>query len=333
VKQPTAMHRLEYALFRGAAALLRSLPERYALGMGSVIGWKAGSLFRIRRKVVRDNLRIAFPESSEGWRRQVARGAFRHLGREGAALFRLQEMTPAEVLARCTVEGIDELRRPLEEGNGVLILSGHLGNWELLALALSAYGLPLDAVAHTQSNPLFDRDVAERRGRFGMQVIPRSEGTWKVLRALQKGRAVLLFADQRVINGEIMVEFFGIPTPTARGPAVFALRTGVPVVVATIRALPGNTARYRMSFVPLAVAKSGDPEEDVRRLTRGYLGAMEDAIRSVPEQYFWLHDRWRGCLPVTEPEASHAVSDYPAGSTDPDNAEKVSSRSTTGDPL
>jgi KDO2-lipid IV(A) lauroyltransferase len=243
-------------------------------------------------------------------------------------------MTPAEVRARCTVEGIDEIRRPLEEGSGVLILSGHFGNWELLALTLSAYELPLDAVAHTQSNPLFDRDVGERRGRFGMQVIPRSEGTWKVLRALQKGRAVLLLADQRVINGDVIVEFFGVPTPTARGPAVFAIRTGVPVVVATIRALPGEMARYRMSFVPLDVVKSDDPEMDVRRLTRGYLATIEDAIRSAPEQYFWLHHRWKGCSPVAEPEAPRAVSEYPAGSTGSDRAEEVSSsRSTTGDPL
>jgi KDO2-lipid IV(A) lauroyltransferase len=301
--------------------------------LGSGLGWTAGSLLRIRRKVVRENLRIAFPAETEGWRRETARASFRHLGREGAALFRLHELSPGEVLDRCTVEGLDELRKPLESGNGVLILSGHLGNWELLALALSAYGLPLDAVAHTQSNPLFDRDVRERRGRFGMQVIPRSEGTWKVLRSLQKGRAVLLFADQRVINGGIMVDFFGIPTPTARGPAVFALRTGVRVVLAPIRALPGRKARYRMDLIPLPVERSDDSEADVRRLTRRYLSAMEDAIRRAPEQYFWVHNRWKGRVIHAKPGSDPAVPDLSTQLTGSDEAAGTTSSSTRiGDP-
>lgn len=301
MRRPTTAHRLEYALFRGAGALLRALPERWALNLGSGIGWTAGSLLRIRRKVVGRNLRIAFPDRSDRWRAEMAAASYRHLGREGAALLRLQEMSPDQVLGRCDVHGLDHLRGPVAGGEGVLILSGHLGNWELLALALSAYGLPLDAVAHTQANPLFDRDVGKRRSRFGMAIIPRSEGTWKVLRSLQKGRAVLLFADQRVIASEVFVDFFGVPAPTARGPAVFALRTGVRVILATIRALPGDTARYRIDLTPLVVERSSDAEADVLRLTRRYLAALEGAIGEAPEQYFWVHNRWKGCPVGEEP--------------------------------
>jgi KDO2-lipid IV(A) lauroyltransferase len=188
-------------------------------------------------------------------------------------------------------------------------------------------------VALTQANPLVDRDVGNRRSRFGMKVIPRSEGTWQVLRSLQKGRAVLLFADQRVIAGEVLVDFFGIASPTARGPAVFALRTGVRVVVATIRALPGSVARYRIDLAPLTVERTADPDTDVVLLTRRYLAALENAIRDAPEQYFWVHNRWKGCATGTEPESLHAVSVHPAGTAGSGHAVETTSPGTgIGDP-
>lgn len=333
MKPPTFAHRLEYALFRGTGALLRALPERTALRAGGALGSAIGSLLRIRRKVVDRNLLIAFPEQSDEWRRRIADAAYRHLGREGAALFCLQEMTPAELLERCEIEGIELVQESIAEGKGVLIFSGHLGNWELLALILSARGLPLDAVAHVQANPLFDANVQARRGRFGMRVIPRSEGTWKVLRSLQGGRTVLLFADQRVISGDIQVEYFGVPSATARGPAVFALRTGATVVTAMIRALPGAEARYRVQISPLLCERTGTQEDDVRALTRAYLAAMEEAIREAPEQYFWLHNRWKGYEQVAKPLASGDISDFPADRAGTNQAESATRQDTSiGDP-
>jgi Kdo2-lipid IVA lauroyltransferase/acyltransferase len=286
---------------RSVSAVLRLLPEPVALGLGWTLGWFVGSVLRIRRRVVRQNLELAFPGRDAAWRRRVASRVFPHIGREAITLMRLDRWTPRELEARTSMEGFDELREAMDEGRGALVLTGHLGNWEIGGGAVAARGIPLDVVAQRQKNPRVNERLQRTRERLGMSVIYRKQAPRDVLRSLRAGRAVAMVADQNVRTGGLFVDFFGVPASTARGPGLFALRTGTPVFVASAIRLPGGRARYRVRFRRLDPGPADQGEAAIRSLTRRYLEALEAAVLEAPEQYFWPHRRWK-----TRPEGRDA---------------------------
>lgn len=302
-------HRLEYHLFRAVSAVLLSLPERLALRVGACLGWTAGVLVRIRRREVDAHLALAFPRKPPSWRRRIARASYVHLGREAVAMFRMAGLDAEAVRARTVLEGLDELRSALDEGKGAVLVTGHLGNWEVGGAALTARGIELDAVAKGMANRRFDRDLVATRRRLGLRVVGMEEAPRAVLRALRAGRAVALVADQNFHRGGIFVPFFGTPAATAKGPALFALRTGAPVFLGTAIREEGWPPRYRVSFRRIEVEASGDLDDDVRRLTEAHTGALERAVRDHPGQYFWQHKRWKTRPPV---EGRDGPSEEPA---------------------
>jgi len=283
--------------------------------VGSALGWFAGAILRIRRRVVDENLARAFPEASRVWRRRTAVRSYRHLGREAAATLILEGSDAPELRERVQVEGLEHVRAPLSEGRGVVILSGHLGNWELGGAGVAARGIPLDVVVRRQSNPLFDERMRQTRERLGMRVVYRADATRSVLRTLRSGGAVALVADQNVREGGIFVDFFGVPASTTRGPALLAGRTGAAVVLAVPLSEPGSRARYRLEFIPLEPEPGLDPDDSVRALTRTYVSALEAAIRGAPSQYFWFHRRWRSRPDGEEPPV---VGEVPPGPLHPE---------------
>ena len=295
-------HRLEYGLYRVLSGLLRGLPESWALGLGALLGWKAGVVFRIRRRAVDAHLELAFPDRSEGWRRRVARASFAHLGREAVAMLRMADLDPSDLRARTTVEGLEAFESARSEGRGVIVVSGHLGNWEIGAAALTARGIPVEAVAKGMANRRFDEELVRTRRRLGVSIVGMEEAPRRVLRALSRGEVTALVADQNFHRDPVFVPFFGRLAATARGPAVFALRTGAPVFlgVALREDDAGSGARYRTLLQPIDFRPSGDHEADVRRLTEVYTAALEELIRAHPEQYFWQHKRWKHRPPPVE---------------------------------
>lgn len=307
MKRPSLRHRAEHLTFLAARWGVRRLPERAALRLGSLLGWFAGSVLRVRRSVVEGNLRRAFPDELPAWRRRIAAKSYRHFGREAVTLLRLEALGPEGLRGRCSLEGAELLEDALGEGRGVILLTGHLGNWEVGGAATAARGLSLDVVAREQANPLFERALGSARERLGMRVVFRHEGPRPLLRALREPRVVALVADQNVSSGGVFVEFFGSPAATARGPALLASRTGAAVVLAAALRVPGPTARYRVRYEPLRFEPSGDPDTDVPHFTRCYLAFLEEAIREAPEQYFWHHRRWKTRPAPEEPPSPRAV--------------------------
>ncbi len=274
MRRPTFRHRLEH------------LGYRLALGV-------AGVVLGVRRKTVRAHLLQAFPDESEAWRRRVARDSFRHVGRESLATFLLGRMSRQDVLDRTEVVGLEAVQAAVDSGDGAILVTGHFGNWEIAGASLAARGVPLDVVVQRQRNPLFDADINRTRERLGMTVIQRSAAPRKVLRSLRDGRAIAIVGDQNLRRGGIFVDFFGRKASTARGAAIFALRTGSPIFLAIIRRLQGYPPRYRLTLEPVAFSPSGDMEEDVLRLTEAHTRHLEEEIVRAPEQYFWQHRRWK----------------------------------------
>lgn len=299
-------HRVEYGLFVGVRALVSALPEPLADALGAGLGAFAGGVLRIRRADVDRHLAWAFPELGEPERERIARASFRHLGREAVTLFRLGGWSRQRVVERTTVTGLEAVRDALEDAGGALLLTGHLGNWEVGGAALAARGVPVDAVAKGMANRRFEHALFQARERLGMRVVEIQDAPREALRALRSGRAVAMVADQNAHRNGVFVPFFGRAASTYRGPALFALRTGVPVFVAFALRRPGPVARYHIAFERLEVDPMGDQERDVRAFAEAYMVAVERAVRDHPDQYFWQHKRWK-TRPPQEPAGREQV--------------------------
>jgi KDO2-lipid IV(A) lauroyltransferase len=288
-RPPTAMHRVEHAGVLAFRAVLRGVGRSGSAAIGGVVG-RLAYYMGVRRAVVEEHLRASFPNEGGRWRRRVARRSYVHLGRETAAMIRLSAVEPAAVRELTTVAGLDSLEAALAEGRGVVLVTGHLGNWEVGGSALAVRGLPVDAVAQRQANPLVERMLLNARERLGMRVIERSRASRDALRSLRDGRLVAFVADQDGRGSGVFVPFMGRPASTHRGPALLALRAGAPLFFG--RALRSG-AGYDVVVRRLDVDRSGPREEAVRRMTGTFTAALESEVRAHPEQYFWQHRRWK----------------------------------------
>lgn len=284
-------HRIEYGLVLAARWLDRLLGPRLASALAAAAGRFVYRVLRIRADVTEEQLRRAFPERDEAWIRAVARGAYEHLGREAVMVIRLSRLGREAIIEATEVEGFDALRAAVAEGNGALVVTGHLGNWEIGGAGVAARGVPLDAVARPQGNPLVDRLINDARERLGMTVVPMGGATKQALRSLRAGRVVALVADQDARRRGAFVPFFGRLASSHRGPALLALRSGAPVFAAVATRLPDDRYRIRLRRIP--VPETEDPARREQQLIAALAAALESWVREDPDQYLWQHRRWK----------------------------------------
>lgn len=307
-------HALEFALLRGALAALDALPEAAALALGAAAGWVAGVVLRVRRRDVDRNLELAYPEADPAWRRRVARASYAHLGREAVSTFRVSARGPVEVARRTTMVGFDAFLAAARAGRGVVLVTGHMGNWELGGAAFSARGLAVDAVAKGMANRRFGDFLDRSRRRLGVRLVELGDAPREGMRSLRQGRVLGLIADQNAREQGVFVPFFGVPAATFRGPALFALRAGAPIFLGVGFREPGVPARYRVVVEEVRFAPTGDLDRDVLTLTAAHTAALERAVRQAPEQYFWQHRRWRTRPPEQRPRGPVSLGDGPTHS-------------------
>ena len=286
-------HRLEYVALRAVIAVCRAVPAGVADRMGVVVGWVVARVWRPRWEVVMRQLRMAFPEANEGWRRRVARASYMHFCAEAVGMFRLVGARRAEILERTRLNGEEVLTEAAGEGRGVMLVSGHLGNWEVGAAGVVARGFPMDIVAARQRNVLFDRYLTGSRERLGMGVIPREEAQHGVLASLKAGRVIGIMGDQDARRAGIFVDYFGHPASTARGPAVLSMRAGATVATFYTIRRAGRKPRYDIHIEPVKEAEGGRGRAAAAAVTRAFTARLEERVRRYPEQYLWHHRRWK----------------------------------------
>ena len=291
-KPVTPQHRLEYAAIRFVVLLLEWLPFRAGSQVGAWLGVLAYRL-GIRARVVETQIAFAFPELGTAAVKSLAKQSYENLGRtslEAALMERRSRQDLLDLFEQ--VDGFEHLEDALRAGRGVLLVTGHLGNWELAGSYIAARGVPIDAIARHMSNRVFEQYLTRVRERFGVKVVFDENAVRQTPRSIRANRVVGFLSDQGVLGlASTFVPFFNRPAKTPRGPAVFALRLEVPVVFVASARLPSG--RYRLVLESIEVPRTGDRESDTVALAEAYTARLEYWIRQYPGQYFWQHRRWK----------------------------------------
>jgi KDO2-lipid IV(A) lauroyltransferase len=285
-------HLLEYFLFEVAGFVLRLFPLRVVQRIGAAAGEFVGVRLGYRRAITKDNLRNAFPEWSVKELNQVLRGSYRSIGTSLFEVLYLPRLSIQDVNKVCRVVNPELIKETCARGQGALMLTAHFGNWELLAEAFySSTNIPLYIIMKPQSNRFVDKKINSWRTQFGNKVVSM-DSVREMLRLLREKNAVGIVADQTAAKESISVPFFGREVPTYEGPAMFCLKTGAPLLMGF--AVRGDDGTYEARFFEVPTKDLQEySRENIYELTRRHVAITERVIREHPEQWMWMHKRWK----------------------------------------
>jgi Kdo2-lipid IVA lauroyltransferase/acyltransferase len=286
-------HRLELAGVRFLIALPGIFPLKISVKLGGCLGVAAFDVFRIRRKVTLENVRLALGGGlGEKERVRIARRSYVNFATSMVEFASLGRLTKRDYLKLVRMTGLENVDAVLREGYGAIAVTGHFGSWELLGGASVANGYAADFLVGEQANELVDDAMNDLRRAAGIGIISRGIAARGVFDSLKRRRIVALLADQDARRAGVFVDFFARPASTFQGPAQFSCRTGCPIVCCYIvrRADETHDAFF---LPPLYPRKEASREEEILRLTREHTRILEDYVRSHPDQYFWAHKRWK----------------------------------------
>ncbi|HKQ78334.1 MAG TPA: lysophospholipid acyltransferase family protein [Blastocatellia bacterium] len=293
---------IEYAAAWTILKIVSLAPRAFALKAGQVVGALAYAVLPHLRRHAEVNLRLAFPHLDERERARIRRGAFRNLGRLLGEVSRFPRLNRENISSIVVYEGLENYLNAVAQGRGVILLTGHIGAWELSVYAHSIYGHPMSFLARRVDNPMVERLAESYRARYGNRSIDKKGSVREVLKTLKSGGVVGILADLNASREEgVFCDFFGVEACTTAGVATLALRTGAIV-------LPGyliwdEKARiHRLHFEPpVETINTGNQKDDVIANTARYAKVLESIIRRHPDQWLWIHRRWR-TRPEGEPE-------------------------------
>jgi Kdo2-lipid IVA lauroyltransferase/acyltransferase len=285
--------RLEARLLAGVGWVARRLPFRAASDLGAGLGHVAHAVLGRRRRIAVENLTRALGDPIDGVpARRVARRAFAQLGRSFVEFLALPALPAAERLERVAFEHAEPIFERQRQGRGLVLVTAHFGNWELLGAAVAARGARVRYLLPPQTNPESDAYLDAVRRRLGIEPVKIGFGMRNALRALRGGDCLGMLVDQDARRVGIHVPFFGRPASTHSGPARLAYRSSCPIGVGIIER--EGRGRFRARFGQLLVP---DPErgeeEEVRRLTAEVTREIEAAVRRRPDHWYWIHRRWK----------------------------------------
>jgi len=264
------------------------------------------------KAVAASNLAFAMPELDPARHEEIVRGVYENLGRVVLSVARMPRLTPANIGRWIEYDGFEHYQRALEKGRGALFMTAHLGNWELSASAHALFGNPMHVMVRPLDNPWLDRMVDRYRRLAGNQTVRKQDAGLKVLRALRNNEAVGILVDQNTTEKDrVFVDFFGRKASASSAFVKLAQRSGA-VVIPGFALWRPEAGKYVLKFYPpLEWSDSGDADQDLVDNTQLCHSLLERVIREQPEQWLWIHRRWK-----TQPEET-AVSDRPAQAARP----------------
>lgn len=305
-KKSTPQIWLEYIIVRAVFGFLSFLPRRIAVKSGILLARIAYPFLGRWRRVGRRNLELAFPEKTEAEREKILKGSVENLGRILGEMSRFPQTTP-ETLAQIIDFRFDPADRAIyekakAEGRGAIIISPHLGNWEMTVFAYSALESPINYLARPLDNPLIEDFTVRLRTRFGNRPINKTNSVSTAIDILRQGKILGILADVNTHQKEgVFVPFFGIPACTSSGVAMLAMRTDA-IIVPICGVWDEKNGRYKVIHGSIIEpARTGDRQQDVIKTTALFTAAVEDFIRRYPDQWLWIHKRWK-TRPAGEPQ-------------------------------
>jgi Kdo2-lipid IVA lauroyltransferase/acyltransferase len=295
--------KLEYYAVLVLIGAIGLLPRRPARSIGAAIGALAFLALSRLRSVGYRNLQIAFPGLSHEQHASILRAEYRSLGWQLAEFCQMRKYTPDNTRSFLRYDGLEHYLAARDAGQGVLILTGHLGAWELSSFYHSLMGYPMSMVIRRLDNDLVDRLVNGIRCRHGNKVVHKDDFARGLISAMRQGETVGILMDTNMTPPQgLFVDFFGTAACTASGMARVALRTGAAV-------LPGfllweeSSQSYVLRFGErIQLIQSDDAEADIIANTALFTSVIEDYIRQYPKQWLWLHRRWK-----TRPEGQPPI--------------------------
>ncbi len=233
--------------------------------------------------------------------RDLAQSVYRQLGRTAVEHARLLSGRTTDLRDRLTITGQEHIAAARHRGRGVILITGHFGYWELLGATVALLGYPITVVAKKLHNPAVNRLMHAGRERLGMAVTSMESAPSAIFKALRRNQCVGLIADQDAGPGGVFVEFLGTRASTYQGPALFALRTGAPIVPCFI--IRSGPEQHHVCFEsPIDAISTGDESADIARTTQAYTEVLTRYIMNYPDHWFWVHRRWKTPVPV---DSSH----------------------------
>ncbi|HVT01941.1 MAG TPA: lysophospholipid acyltransferase family protein [Thermoanaerobaculia bacterium] len=278
-----------YRALRIFAAMARRLPLSLGRGAGSSLGLLAHAVVRRERAKALRNIAVAFPEKTDRERRRIIRDTFIHLGRSLFEICWLPNLNAPRMSRSTTFEGLENMKAAVAEKRGVVLFTGHCGNWEWMAAAIALSGFDMNVIARELYDPRINDFVVKSRAQFGVRSIGRgsSASAREILQTLKGGSILGVLIDQNIKAEGAEVPFFGKPAFTPTGPAKLAIRAGA-VAIAGFIERQGDRQIVRFES-PVITSRS----DDAVALTTQMTSAIENHIRRVPSQWVWMHDRWK----------------------------------------
>ena len=285
--------KIAVGVFETLFKLLGFFPRTWTSGMADFLG---GMLFCVDKKhrgIAMDNLTYAFGHEKQPEEiKKIARQVFINLAKVVFEVGWSLHLKESQFAEHFKISGFRHMKNAYEKGKGVLALTAHFGNWELLSIIGSIIKFPINIVVRPLDFKPLDHFIFNLRTRFGGKIIPKERSIHTIIRSLRRGEIVLLLMDQNVDWYEgVFVDFMGHRACTSKGMALLALKTGAPVVpVFMVREKSG----FRAEFGPeIFTVKTGDRQKDIENNTQEYNRVMENFIRRYPDQWFWVHQRWK----------------------------------------
>ena len=286
-------NRIEYLLYVSLGSIVRLLSWRGVNRFGSALAQFIYYCVPIRRSVTLNHLRLAFPQKSSREINAIALAAYRNLVISLLEVFWFSRLTPARVKEAVSMPDTSVMDSCLKEGKGLIMLGGHFGNWELIAIAVGLLtGHPLTIIVQRQRNTYVDAYMNKNRTMFGNKVVEMEKAPREIIATLRDNRVVAMLADQSGPQEGLFVNYFGRPASTHRGPAVFAVRTGAPIIMAFILRQPDG--KYVVEFKAIDTENiSGSDEDRVEQITARHVAVLEEYATRYPDHWLWMHKRWK----------------------------------------
>lgn len=305
-KKSETQIRLEYYAARGILGFLEIFPRNLAISFGILVAKIAYPFLGGLRRAGHKSLKIAFPEKTASERENLLKKSFENLGRMLGEVSQFPKAT-RESLAKLTDFQIEPqtlaaYEKAKAEGRGAIVVTPHLGNWEMLVFAYSALETPISYLARPLDNPRIEDLTVNLRTRFGNRPINKTNSVMTAIEVLRQGEILGILADVNAHPKEgVFVPFFGVPACTSSGVAMLAMRTNA-IIVPICGVWDEKNKRYKIIHGEIVEpAQTGDRKQDILETTAAFTSALEKFIRRYPDQWIWIHKRWK-TRPPGQPE-------------------------------